>query len=812
MVNINTAYYGIPTGRKCSATWDSNVKAGDIVNETIWHLYRTEDNQPIAGHWALPFDDSVYLWKLPSYATFACNSAFCISRGNTLDVEVQTVTPDTDAPLALAAMDKQSAVSAFVADPAERLAYDTTKAGGGAQTSSIFYDIPYSHYCVYGRAAVYDKSNNTLQGTTITTSGTYACRNWINADPDNRDVTIILPALYFGDNNDRRTAEGYQDDSSLIAAIVPDILSDRPIPSNADFIKAAIKEGHDDWRTDRVFCPFNQLLRNNWGVSTTTSQSNQMMIGVFQQYTYNQLRNGAQSYINLADKITGQFFRYNNVVKNFDDVVYKWELKYFDITTKQFIDNGTDITNRSGNFKILTVLNIIDKKGQSKGIASERAVKHELAYLGFYFAETEEKAKTDNLLEGDGVYLPEIVNGITTGNYFTGDDIENVPYANATSCSPFEHTPEDVDGDGGRLTTNHYTDTIGGSTNLYAFTASTFEDLMTWLNTTYSPTDETEFIQDFKGENPGEYIVSVKYFPFDLPYSGNAPVPVYVGKLYTGILQLPINKQIGGNSLYDLGSFLCQPPYIPDDFRLEYCKMLLYIPWCGYTELDPAIFAKSPDNLYHYINVKLHVDYTTGSCMGLVYRDAQLIQCVNGTCGIDIPLSAMNQGSYQNSIKQAEIALSNAETSRVMSYLGLAGSAVATIGSGLIGNLPGLAAGVMGMVGSVGTIEKGYNAVESAQYNLEHTSPSIGNVSGASPLNNAFMDQTPVLYIYRPAFMAGYDPAVYGHTIGYACNKNGHLKDFSGLTVCASWDLSGIECTAEEKTMIAQYLSGGVIV
>ena len=60
--------------------------------------------------------------------------------------------------------------------------------------------------------------------------------------------------------------------------------------------------------------------------------------------------------------------------------------------------------------------------------------------------------------------------------------------------------------------------------------------------------------------------------------------------------------------------------------------------------------------------------------------------------------------------------------------------------------------------------------------------------------------------------LPGYNRTAYGKTVGFACNKNGKLSDFSGLTVCAAFDLSGIECTAEEKQIIANYLKGGVIV
>lgn len=796
---LNTAYYGIPTGRKCSATWDSDVKAGDLVNETIWHLYRTEDNQPIAGHWGLPFDDSVYLWKLPPVATYACNSAFCISRGNTLNVEVVTNVPETNAPLGLACMDKQSAVSAFIADPAERLAYDDTKAGGGAQTSSIFYNIPYSHYCIYGRAAVYDKSNNTLQGTTLVTSGTYACRNWINADEDNRDVAIILPALYFGDNDDRRAAEGYQDGSSLIGAIVPDILTDRPIPSNADYVKAAIQDHHDDWITDKVFSPFNQVLRANWSDSTTTSQSNQLMIGVFQQYTYSQLRSGAQYYKNLTDKITGQFFRFNTAVKNFDDVVYKWDLKFYDITSQQFIDNGTDITNRSGNFKILTVLNILDKKGNSKGVASELAVKHELAYLGFYFAETEEKAKTDNLLNGDGVYLPEIIDGVTTGNYYTGEDIASIPYADAEDVGAFKYNADAFDDEGMRPTIIN-TGTISCGVTYYGLTEDEMKDLTVWLNTTYAPNDYDEFIVDFKGTNPADYLTTVMYYPFDIPYHDTS-TPITIGKLATGTTGAKLNYEYG--KLFNYGTY-----HIPafNDFRDYLTKISVFVPFCGTVDLDPRLWVGCD------LTVKMAIDWPTGVCTAQLYRDGVMIDTISGTIGVPLPLSSFANGSYQVAITNMLASHKAAHRQMITGSLGAAGGAAAAVGGALSGNYAALVAGLLGAGTSALSVTGAADKMDNLDYNIDHTQPTISQVSGGSPFINCGSDYSVIILRTLPQLPDDFDSATYARNTGYAdCRPVSNLKNETGLTVVTNIDTDGLSVPLDLVAELTKACKEGLI-
>ncbi len=818
---LNYSYYGIPSGRELSADWNNDLKLGKIINRTIYDNYYEWENIPVASKVYLPLDTSVYLWHLPANATFACNSMYNIPVSNTLNIDIATNKESNNVPFSVAAVVVDSGLlssAGFRPSPHLRLAWNTNYNLVYSQ-SELTYDIPYIKYCVgCGVGILNYESTPAVTGVQVNGIHTY-----IDNHPT-AEVTYLRCDLYAGENGDRRLdrVSAPQGDSSTYSGSQThlyrkrmsfDILSHKPICDSATGIRNYLQEGHSSWVNDKFYMPFAYRYKSNIGNNqSTTNMDYQHIIGLNQYYNYSALRSGATTGYGA---LTAQCFRFNSDRHDFDDVSYHWALVWFDDANKIELENGFDITNMSGGGRIMTKLVIDDYKGQSRGIALERAVKHELAYLGFYFTDTITAAGTAILGStgtGAGVYLPEKIGGVTTGRYFTGDDIKNVPYADAESVKDFVYKPEDIDEDGGDLITNHYTATIGGSTNLYCFSASEFEGLMKWLNTTYSPTNETQFIQDFKGENPGDYIVSIKYFPFDLPYSGSAPVPVYVGKLDTGLLRVPLSKQIGGNSLYDFGSFAIVPPYVYDDFRIQYCKMLLYIPWCGYTELDPVIFAKSPDGTYHSMNVKLHIDYTTGSCMGLVYRDSQLIQTINGTCGIDIPLSALNQGSYQNAIKQAEIALSQAENARIMSFLGLAGSIATTIGSGLTGNLPGLGLGVMGMIGSVGTIDNAYNKVNAAQYSLEHTAVSVGQISGASPLNNAYMDQQPTLYIYKPSMLDGFEPSIYGHTIGYACNRNGLLKNFSGLTIAASWDLSGIDCTAEEKTIISEYLAGGVIV
>lgn len=797
-----------PIGKLCGNIWD----------------YYYQGIPANAVNWGKPLNDSIYIWKINPSSSAACNSCCCVRAQNSLNYEVKTNRQNEPVKLGLCLYDISGSYydSGLRTNPRTRLAYDTTQtdtmAFGGWTQAWLFYDINPKKFCLYPQVSVYDYDSDSQTLRTLSNMVTY-----INSkSEDKRKVVLIRSGLYFGDTAPRTADNVYGSANNTSYNIVPDILSDRLLTDNMDdTVGAYMREFESSYRIDKVYSPFDQAMTSYFFNPDYITQSNrQFDLGYYISTDRLTFTNGRYAIYDASfGRLTAWWAKISTDVQSFDDVVYKWNHVIYTGNSKLKVPNGYDLTQfpTSDRFKAFSELEIIDKKGLSYGEACKRAVLHEIAFWGFWFADTEDKAKNDPLgteTTGNGVYLPEKIDGTTTGRYFTGDEIQSVDYADADSVSIFEsgETPSSGGGYGGSLETNLFSGSVGGSTSLFAFSSSEFEYLMKWLNTTYSPETEDEFIEDFKGVNPAEYIVSVKYFPFDLPSTPSVFLPVYVGKKDTGLTRAPIPREIGGNSLYDLGSFRLEPPYFYGDFRAAYTKLLLYIPWCGYTNLDPSMFGQSPDGLYHSIGVKLNVDYTTGSCMGLVYMDSTLIQTVNGTCGIDIPLTAANHGSYQQQIKQAEIALKQAENSRFMSFLGVAGSVIGTAAMGATGNIPGTLAALGGLTASVHSLDNANLKTESVEYQLEHTVPSLDNVSGTSPANNAVLDQTAKLFIFKPTMLAGYDSKIYSHTVGNACNRNGKLSNFSGLTVCASYDLSGIDCTAEEKEMIAQYLKGGVIV
>lgn len=798
---------------------------GDFVTDGV---YWNKDDINVSDTFGEPLDTTISLWNINKNSSFACNACFSAETGDTLKPHYDINIHSTDAPLAMCAVDTHGGSSGnFVRSPVGRYAYDISYECNGAY-SALIYDIVYNTLCLQPNALIYDRATPTTapQGRALNAVAAY-----IDAAPDTRDVCVIRPYMYRGASTPRyRTADGIPPQglhTTYTGVPLIDTLTDRPIPQTETYLRGLLKDGHDGRRDDVVYNPFAMQLGINLFSTSTTPQTydiaSQLEIGFTRPFSVNALRTGAAQ-IDSGHRITAQYYRCNYDIKTFSDVVYQWENVIYDTVNGVELQPGFPLTSLSNstNIRFYTRLRIIDTKGNTKGKALEFAIKHEIAFIGMYFCDSVALSESAELgTAATGVYLPLYSGGVPTGEYVTGDDIPLQPHANAGSIADdyFKYRPEESDSDGGDLTTHLHSGRLSGSTRYYGTSAQYMNVVTQWLNTAYKPS-ESEFIEDFKGTNPADYIVSLKYYPFDVPIDVEQSeelsiggVPVTVNGFTPMMNIIPIEYGPGSNSYYDLGSFKMEPPFVYGDFRDTYLKVLLYIPWCGFVTLDASLFAQSPDGTYHNISAGISIDFTTGNALGMVYRDERLIDTINGTVGIDIPMSAVANGSYQNAIKQTEIALKNAKMQQLTAYLGTAGAVVGGIVSASTGNVMGALASAGALAGSIARTEQVNNTIESLKYQLSHTAPAVGDISSASPFNNALSEQTARIFIFKPVMLPGADLDAYAKTTGHACCKQGKLSKISrGYTECAGADMTGINATATEKSMIFAALKSGVII
>ena len=754
------------------------------------------------------FDESLYLWHIGESAA-ATNAAYCVEPGNNLNIEI-AMNKANNVPLACQLTNvTQNRFQRFASG---RMCYDYFDVSWTDYLySRLFVDINRKTFCARPVCQVYDKSTNQASTQSIQNVAAY-----INQNPENRYVYGISFEMYNSYDMPRTRQMAYIPGryANEQGVLTFDILTDRPIPSNASAIKTDMlyergdNTPHNDWRIDKCYSPFTQVSSGLW-YSGTTQTFNPYYIGFRTARTVTELING---FANSAHggKVTGAFVRYSDKIQDFDDVKYKWRTNVYYNAGAVFLDNGFPLNSLTGTdtINIFSSIEILDKKGLSDGAAIQAAVKHECAFYGFYFADTLDDAQNAVLgTASTHIYLPEFVGGMTTGNYFTGDDIPNVPYANSTTVGDdaFRYTPT-IHDDDGLTDTIHNTGKISAGVTYYALTDNEMKGLTTWLNTTYAPSDEDTFITDFKGTNPADYLSTVMYYPFDIPYFDTG-TGITIGKLSTGTTGAKLNYEYG--DLFNYGSYTF-PAF--GDFRDYLTKLSVIIPFCGTIDLDPRLWAGRE------MTVKMSIDWPTGAATAYIYRTGTngaiaVMDSVSGQIGVPLPLSSLANGSYQVSLTNMLAQHAAAGRQQILSALGVAGSAIGAIGGAMSGNLAIAGAGVLGMASSAVSAENAAAKMDNLDYQIEHTQPTVQNVSGGSPFLNCGCDFRIVIMRITPEFLPGYDSGAYGKTTGYATCKQGKLSSISsGFTQCASADLSGIAATSAEKRMIFELLQGGVIV
>lgn len=438
----------------------------------------------------------------------------------------------------------------------------------------------------------------------------------------------------------------------------------------------------------------------------------------------------------------------------------------------------------------------------------------QIAFLGFPFMYDPTLAARGQI--GDtGVFLPEFNDaGITTGEYEEGRAalrLQNSEWVDGRTGSGYDPyaPPSPSEEDSGYLINPFNSNRFTTGLNVWCMYQQDILDVLAGINNLYltDPEGNEKWQLDFKGSNPDDYIVSCKAMLLDVAHTDNTYAFTLGPVQFDGIGCYKYN----GTGSFSFGTIPLDGTgdYVPyGDFRdyQPYTTMELYIPLCGTVEIDPEFFVG------HSIEIIMMYDIYTGACTAGIYRDNfTLWKAVNGQIGADIPVSALQMGTYQNAIHSLQAAQKQNEIRLASSAVTVAAGAAALIaapatggtsliaGAGLISGAAGLLSGVMQ--------EQNYD------YQIEHTQPIPAQTTAAETQNNFCVGGLyPILYVKRAKMLKGYDAEIYSHTIGNACLINGLIGSQSGLVMCSSVDLSGVPATVEEINAIKQALSKGVYV
>lgn len=322
---------------------------------------------------------------------------------------------------------------------------------------------------------------------------------------------------------------------------------------------------------------------------------------------------------------------------------------------------------------------------------------------------------------------------------------------------------------------------VSAVTMQYAATGQEIGKLIDWLMTDDFLTNISKFLNE-----PTEYLIGCKYYPFDLSLHsplGVGPAGIYrVGNMNTplGVTAAPIysdfNRKLGECS------FLVEPYYGNFLDYSPYTKYDLYLPYIGYKTIDPNDIVNSTLKVVYY------TDLTEGRVLAQVWADTIMLESFEGQLAYDIPLSSSD--GRERAVKTIQIAANAVST---IGGAAFAGSA--------FGGAKGVAKGVaMGAVGGI------ISSAPSTISQLTSMTPQIDKGGTISSDLNGFNPQDIYLIMTRP-IMA--QPKNFAQVQGYAASYGGKISEFSGYLQCHEI-LGGTGATAAENDMINELLRGGI--
>lgn len=420
-------------------------------------------------------------------------------------------------------------------------------------------------------------------------------------------------------------------------------------------------------------------------------------------------------------------------------------------------------------------------------------------------------------LNSDAVFLgkPDEY-GIGHGEYTNGEDNEDNPVwdweITADSDYNYKDLPPEYDN------TNHFNYVSVANFNKYyvmnynevkALAREVYEAL------SHKPsgvTSEEYSIDTFFTSSPIDGIIKILRYPLiEIPNNGLSEY-IKIGAYTSTTLQArayvntttPFYNFVfsGSKKLNEAfgGSFLDREPYTTAE---------LTIPFCGTVPIAVS------DYIGHTITVKLAIDFKTGSCTAYILKDNTPLQSANGQIGIDIPITGISSATIDSQLMHANLQLKSAQNavkSASYGFLTAPASMAASVAGGGKFGVAQAAQGIGGLLNTGIAFEEAWNAREAASYDLHHIQPQYKQIAAGSPTTAAMGEYCCRLTIYRPILSDDYNAAIYGHTIGFATLENNSLSNYTGFTVAANADLSGISATAAEKAQISDLLKSGIYI
>lgn len=458
-----------------------------------------------------------------------------------------------------------------------------------------------------------------------------------------------------------------------------------------------------------------------------------------------------------------------------------------------------------------------------------------LASLGVYACYTIPTSyeSLDTMIDNGTLILGEMrENGHTTGRWLkTKREIENaVNYNKSLENEELDPTSrggtddyEDDKSDSvkyGRDVNNY----LGAFLNFYCCTSSDLASLKAWMRG-YTPPEGEELPAGF---DPINQIVSLMAFPLAINLSGTVGGSSEIkfrtaqGKSVSTGISCPVST--GGVYKIDFGSIAIPKrmeergvPFLDYGSTIE-----IYLPFAGVYNLDVQTVIGRTLSVYGFLCVATgQINYIVIAKKG----SADIPVCyASGTLSAQMPITSSGWGTYLANFEQGQ---SN-RWGAVANAIGGLGSAFGTItnatgaldlGEQIAGQSLGskfgqasLATGIIGGAVSIGvTAANVIHSIKDANIGIQHNmNASYTSVNGSLSGTSAwFMPLHPYVRIIRPRFKL---PSNYPHTVAIPQVQTKTIGSCHGLTICNNTDVSSINCTEQERSLISQYLSNGIYV
>ena len=389
------------------------------------------------------------------------------------------------------------------------------------------------------------------------------------------------------------------------------------------------------------------------------------------------------------------------------------------------------------------------------------------ARFGYIFSDNRE-----GVFGNGNTYLPEILNGVSTGKYFPTNNLDGV-------------TSDNID----------WTDRIDIDTKTPITDDDEIDDMKLGVGGNYSgmikyyrlsPAQLVAFSEAIQNPDviPAGYdifknIIALKRYPINLSkyaeFSEAEQMKVGSVTLNLSASRLAFEKRnisLGKYTIPGYHGSKGNPHFL--DFS-PYTTAEVFIPYCGFVTLPVDKI------MYNEIEVRFLVDIKLGNCTGIVKCNGNIVGEKAGILGSDIPLVAVNMGVAMGAIIQG----------LTDSTFGFA-SAIPYAATGNIGaTFSGILNGTSALTQTIMSSKKNYTEV-------------IGNTGG--DIMFSMPDRCYIKLTYPKKEL----PDNYGKMVGYMCGKGGRLGNFKGFTICENVHVN-VKATEDEKRMILEKLLTGVI-